>query len=132
MSKPPCPPQSNRCSNCGRYVGATFTAYERDRFTDRGKLLCDDCLQQHFMVLVKSIRPIAGEGNLRAFAAVQIGPITVNSVRVIQQPGQAAYVAGPQEKDAQGHWRHLVKFTDERIKQQVRTAVLAAWKEQTK
>lgn len=37
-------------------------------------------------------------GNLRAFVTLLIGEVKVHGCRVIQQPGQKAYVCGPQIK----------------------------------
>ena len=36
----------NRCCACGRFVGDTFTGYERDRISDRGRLWCDRCAME--------------------------------------------------------------------------------------
>ncbi len=35
--------EPNRCCVCGRIVGDSFTGYERDRMSDRGRLWCDSC-----------------------------------------------------------------------------------------
>src|SRR5881409_293572 len=57
------------------------------------------------MVTVESIKPITGAGNLRAFAIVNIADrLRVHDVRIIQQPGQEAWVSMPSrayEKDGQ-------------------------------
>ena len=44
------------------------------------------------------------EGNLRAIASVQIGPLVIHGCRVVQQPGQAAWTSAPQSEwtDAAG------------------------------
>ena len=49
-------------------------------------------------------------GNLKAFIQVKVGDITICDCRVIQQPGQKAYISGPQ-KQANGQWVPLVKMT---------------------
>ena len=38
------PPSSNRCCQCGRYVGDTFTGYTQDKFSKRGLIYCEPCL----------------------------------------------------------------------------------------
>lgn len=35
-------------------------------------------------------------GNLKAFASIKIGPLTLHDFRIVQQPGQRAYVSVPQ------------------------------------
>jgi hypothetical protein len=36
----------NRCADCGQFVGETFTSYDNDRMSDRGRLWCDRCIQR--------------------------------------------------------------------------------------
>jgi DNA-binding cell septation regulator SpoVG len=55
-------------------------------------------------------------GNLKAFASVRIGPsLVVHKCRVIQQPGQRAWVSMPQERwegsDGKPHSMALVEVT---------------------
>ena len=48
---------------------------------------------------VVKIRPIQGKGNLLAFASIQIaGKLILNDCRLIQQPGQKAWVSPPQNQ----------------------------------
>ena len=81
------------------------------------------------MIRVESIKPIAGPGNLRAFAVVNISDkIRICDVRVIQQPGQKAWVSMPTrayEKDGQQKWAPTVELLDDKLKAEVRNAVLA-------
>jgi DNA-binding cell septation regulator SpoVG len=76
---------------------------------------------------VVHIRAVAGQGNLRAFADVQIGPITLFALRVIQQPGQQPWVSLPQVVDAEGHYRPVARCDDEELKARIRDAVLHSW-----
>lgn len=57
---------------------------------------------------VVSLRPITGAGNLRAFASIKVGPIVINDVRLIQQPGQKAWSSPPQSEwqDNSGQTRY--------------------------
>lgn len=66
----------------------------------------------------------AGQANLRAFAVVRIGEITIHDCKVIQQPGQRAYVTGPQ-KQVGDRWFPLVSMSSE-LRERVQAAVLEA------
>jgi DNA-binding cell septation regulator SpoVG len=76
-------------------------------------------------VSVVRLRPVAHSGNLRAFH-VRVGPLVLRSLRVIQQPGQRAYVSMPQVSDEEGHYP-LLKCDDEALKTRLRDTVLLAW-----
>jgi hypothetical protein len=41
---------------------------------------------------------VPGQPNLRAYAAVKVGEITICACRIIQQAEQKAYVTGPQKQ----------------------------------
>lgn len=60
---------------------------------------------------------VVDQGNLRSLADVQLGPLVIRKVRLIQQPGQAPWVSPPQDSwtDAQGQRRFttLVKWPPE-------------------
>ena len=48
---------------------------------------------------VENIHKLDGAGNLKAFASVNIGgKLTIHSLRIVQQPGQKAWVALPQRE----------------------------------
>src|SRR5437867_2964429 len=83
------------------------------------------------MVTVESIKPITGAGNLRAFAIVNIADrLRVHDVRIIQQPGQEAWVSMPSrayEKDGQRKWAPTVEILDEKLKEEISSAVLAEY-----
>lgn len=77
-------------------------------------------------VTVVSIRPI-DKGNLRAFAEIQLGEtMIISGCRIIQQPGQRAYVAFPQN-ESNGKFYPVVSAVDKRFKEAVEQKVLAAW-----
>jgi DNA-binding cell septation regulator SpoVG len=88
-------------------------------------------------VEVLEVRRLSGDGNLRAFAKVRIGCLVIHGCRVIQQPGQRAWVALPQvparaKADGSGAgWYPVVEVTNRSVMDQVRDAVLAAWDEQS-
>lgn len=63
---------------------------------------------------VIALKPLENAGNLRALADVKTGPLIVHKCRFIQQPGQRAFLAPPQEmwEDQGGkkHYTPLVTF----------------------
>jgi len=78
-------------------------------------------------VHVIECRPISGAGNLKAMATVQIGTsIVIRGVRVVQQPGQRAWVSMPAQKNGE-KWFTVVEITKPALKEAISTAVLAAW-----
>lgn len=87
---------------------------------------------ENFPVVVDRIFPVRAEGNLRAFANVVIGGIKINSCRVVQQPGQQAWVSMPQreyvDKEGIKKYAPVVELPDE-LKQSVSALVLSAFAE---
>lgn len=71
---------------------------------------------------------VGGEGNLRGYVDVRVGAVTICDCRIIQQPGQAAYVCGPQKYDG-ARWWPLVKLTPE-LRQRVQAVVLDVWQKE--
>lgn len=63
-------------------------------------------------IAVTRIMPVHmnGQPNLKAFAEVKIGDITICDCRIIQQPGHKAYVTGPQVQVGKNFYP-LVKMT---------------------
>ena len=81
-------------------------------------------------ITVTSVRRLDGKGNLKAFAALQLGEtMIIEGCRIIQQPGQRAYVAFPQN-EANGKFYPIVTAVDKRFKEAVEAKVLAAWEEE--
>jgi DNA-binding cell septation regulator SpoVG len=78
---------------------------------------------------VEVLKLVACEkGSLKAFVSVRIGPsLTVHKCRVIQQPGQRAWVSMPQEQyqghDGQTRYAALIELSGE-LKRRVEQAVL--------
>ena len=73
-----------------------------------------------------------GMGNLRAYASIQIGPLQINKVRLIKQPGQKPYVSPPQLEYLSGNtvkYIPIVKWPDE-WKTPIFEAVWAAYNAQ--
>lgn len=66
-------------------------------------------------------------GNIRAFVDVMLGnAITIRSIKIIQQPGQRAYVRLP-EQQVGDHYYPVVEAHDQRFKDALSEVVLAAW-----
>jgi len=85
-----------------------------------------------YNIEVLSIKRLPDCGNLRAFAAVRIGSIEINGLRVVQQPGQRAYVQLPQVEytrrdDGQRAFVPLIRIHDQVLDVAIRQAVIAAW-----
>jgi len=78
-------------------------------------------------ISVIKLKPVT-MGNLKAFAEIKIGEITICDCRIVQQPGQKAYVSGPQ-KNENNRWIPLVKMS-RTLKEQVETIVLEAARKQ--
>jgi DNA-binding cell septation regulator SpoVG len=82
---------------------------------------------------VLEIRRLPDTGNLKGFAKVRLGPVVIHGCRVIQQPGQKAWVALPQtparaKADGSGAgWFPVVEITSKDLMPRVRDAVLDAW-----
>lgn len=69
----------------------------------------------------------ANKGNVKAFASVKLGEtLTIHSVKVVQQPGQRAYVRLP-ENEQNGRYFPVVSADDQRFQDALQEKVLAAW-----
>ncbi len=80
---------------------------------------------------VGEIKPVHA-GNLLALAAVRFGPLTISGWRIIQQPGQRAYVSAPQaqyvdKSTGRTAYAPLIKVDDPVLTDQLRAAILRAW-----
>jgi hypothetical protein len=81
---------------------------------------------------VLKVTPIPNGGNLKAYATVRVGHWTIHGTRVVQQPGQRAWVSLPQAEgkpDSSGKrtWWAVIECADKALKQAIETAVLKAW-----
>ena len=85
-------------------------------------------------ITVDKIRKLDGSGNLRAFVSVTIGgTLTIHSLRIIQQPGQKAWVSLPQREwttpQEETRFAPLIELP-EKVKNAIEAAVLNAWEQQ--
>ncbi len=77
-------------------------------------------------ISVLKITPI-NKGNVKAFASVQLGTtLTINSIKIVQQAGQKAYVRLP-ESEQNGKYFPVVSADDKQFQEAVQEKVLAAW-----
>ena len=76
---------------------------------------------------VLSIHAVAGAGNLRGLVTVRLGALVIHGWRVVQQPGQRAYVSVPQQQNRDGRWFPLVEVRNPDLLAEVRRAVLESW-----
>jgi DNA-binding cell septation regulator SpoVG len=82
---------------------------------------------------VLELRRLAGDRNLKAFAKVRLGAVVIHGIKVVQQPGQKAWIAlpqtpGRQKADGTGAgWFPVVEITSKDLMARVRDAVLEAW-----
>lgn len=78
-------------------------------------------------VACTEIRPLDKGGNLKAYATITIGTgLSIYGCRVIQQPGQQAWVSLPQTKSGE-KWYPVVKADDKRLQEVISQVVLEAW-----
>ena len=77
-------------------------------------------------VTVIKVTPVPTPGNLRALVDISIGPLLIHSCRIVQQPGQAAWVSMPQTQSADGRWYPCLRTDDDDLRQAVRERVLRA------
>lgn len=76
---------------------------------------------------------VLDKGNLKAVVSIEInGWLTIHDCRIVQQPGQAAWVSMPQ-KEYQGHdgqkkYAPLIELgKDSAQKKEIEAAILTAW-----
>jgi DNA-binding cell septation regulator SpoVG len=88
------------------------------------------------MITVERIK-LMSTGNLRAFVSIKISngasSITIHDCRIVQQPGQAAWVALPQreytDRDGAKKWTALV-WIEGPLKDQIDAAVIPHYEEE--
>lgn len=76
---------------------------------------------------VLDVRRVENAGNLKAFATVRAGCLKIHGWRVIQQPGQRAWVSVPQERDQEGRRHNQIEVTNPAVLEAIRAAMLQAW-----
>ncbi len=108
---------------------------QRRQAPTRGAVVsgAENCTSNHTPpVKVLKVTPIPNGGNLKAYAAVQVGLWTIHGVRIVQQPGQRPWVSLPQTEgkpDSRGKrtWWPVVECEDKALQRAIEAAVLKAW-----
>ena len=82
-------------------------------------------------ITVENIKKLNDTGNLKAFVSVTIGnKLTIHSCRIVQQPGQVAWVSLPQrewvDQHGQRRFAPLIELP-EKVKDAIQEAVLNTW-----
>ena len=79
---------------------------------------------------VLSIRRLDGSGNVKAFASIRIGEITIHGAKIVQQDGQKEWLAPPDKpwtgRDGEQKWSPVVELTKP-LRLRVEAVVLDAW-----
>ena len=78
-------------------------------------------------IKINGLTPINGEGNLRAFADINVGDIRIRSVRIIQEENKKPWVSLPQQQGANGSWYPIVKCENPSLLSEIKEKVLAEW-----
>ena len=84
--------------------------------------------QRHSAIEVLHLTPVS-HGNVRAYARVKVGALTISSVKVIQQPGQRPWVKLPDQQNKEGKWFPIVTCSSPTLEQAIIDAVLAAYQD---
>ena len=87
--------------------------------------------QQKARVDVLDVQRFSDKGNLKAFADIRLGrSVKVYGFRVVQQPGQKAWVSPPQRtwqgNDGKAKYAPIVELLGD-FKEEVEQAILAAY-----
>lgn len=78
------------------------------------------------------LRPVTSGGNVRAFVSIRLGGVTIHTCKIVQQPGQTAWLAMPDRPytDASGkqkqNWTAIVELSPE-LKRRVSDSIIAEW-----
>lgn len=80
-------------------------------------------------IKVVATYPTAQAGTVKALANIMIGEaLEIRGCKIIQQPGQKAWVSLPDRKSPDGNgYFPVVKAHDARLMEAITAAVLAAW-----
>jgi DNA-binding cell septation regulator SpoVG len=81
-------------------------------------------------ISVTAIHPTDQAGNVKAFVIIRLGEaLEIRGCKIIQQPGQKAWVAMPDRPHTDGKgYTPYVKILDDRLMEAISNAVLEAWR----
>ena len=91
-------------------------------------------MNSRIKIHVEKITLLQGSGSLKAFASVSISnKITIHNCRIIQRPGQRAWVSMPlresHSKDGQHQFFPIIEVPKS-LRAAISSAVLTVWREQ--
>lgn len=81
-------------------------------------------------IQILEIKKVDNGGALQAFAKIKLGEIICCDFRIVQQPGQRAWVSVPQvswtDNEGKTHYKNLVELS-KNLKDDVFKMILGAW-----
>ena len=81
-------------------------------------------------IKVIEVKAMNNDRPLKAFASVQVGDWIIYEWRIVQQPGQRAWVSVPQvswkDQDGKVKYKALLSIPGE-LRQRIEVAILSAW-----
>lgn len=82
-----------------------------------------------WVVEVLSTTPVYNEGNVKAYANIRVnGFLEIDSLKVVQQAGQRAWVAMPDNVRSLPEKRPVLRiYNNDQLKEAIKQAVLSAW-----
>lgn len=72
---------------------------------------------------------VSHAGNVKAFCRVRVGALVLSGFKVVQQPGQRAWVSIPQLRDDKGQYYPMLQVLSPTLKEEINEAVLNAWRD---
>ena len=75
---------------------------------------------------VLAIRRLDRPGTVKAFVDLKLGGVTIKGAKIVQQDGQAAWLAMPSTKTERGNWLSVVELSKE-LRERATVVALAAW-----
>lgn len=84
-------------------------------------------------IKVLNIKRLDNAGNLKAFVDFKLGESEFYSWRIVQQPGQVAWLSSPVETwesdDGKKHYKQLIKFPQV-LMDQIRDIIIKEWEDE--
>jgi DNA-binding cell septation regulator SpoVG len=74
---------------------------------------------------VLAIRRLDGKSTVKAFCDIRCGGVTLKGCKIVQQSGQAAWLAVPSTKTTHG-WQNVVEVSKE-LRERLTAVALEAW-----
>lgn len=94
----------------GNPAGKLHSRNERDVASPR------ESAQPTAQIEVFDVRPTVKAGNVKAICSIRVGGVTIKEAKIVQQPGQKAWLAMPDRQwtgnDSKTRYRPLVELSD--------------------